>query len=220
MSRDTGIERRQCRGATVFCAVVYDKTTGRKTSKTFDTITAARQWRTDAMSALRAGTMTADRGPTLREAASQWLQDARDGHVRDRSGDPYKPSAIRGYEKNLRLRVLPALGDRRLGDIQPRDVQHVLDKLQRDGVSASTIDTTLTPLKAIYRRARTAGSPPPTPRSGSTSPPSAQSRAYSPPLRRRTPCSTCSPARPAPCGRPRCYAGLRRGELWPSAGRT
>jgi integrase len=157
MSRDTGIETRLRRGRTVYCAVVYDKATGKKRSKTFTTITAARQWRTDAMAALRAGTMSTDRGPILREAADQWLKDARDGHIRNRSGDVYKPAAIRGYEKNLRLRALPALGHHRLNEIQPRDIQRLLDQLQRDGASPSTIDSTLTPLKAIYRRARTRG---------------------------------------------------------------
>jgi integrase len=166
MTRDTGIEKRERRGRTVYCAVAYDKSTGKKISKTFENVTAARQWRSDAMSALRAGTMTSDRGPTLKDAAGQWLQDARAGHIRNRSGDPYKPSAIRSYEKNLRLRVLPALGDRRLGDIQPKDIQHLLDKLQRDGASASTIDGTLTPLRAIYRRARTRGLAAPNPTTG------------------------------------------------------
>ena len=77
------------------------------------------------------------------------LEDARAGHIHNRSGDPYKPATLRGYEKNLRLRALPALGDRRLADIQPKDVQELLDTLKRQGASASTIDTTLTPLKAI-----------------------------------------------------------------------
>jgi hypothetical protein len=46
------------------------------------TITAARRWRQDAHAALRAGTLTADRGQTLREAADDWLAAARAGIVR------------------------------------------------------------------------------------------------------------------------------------------
>ncbi len=46
------------------------------------TITAARRWRQDAYAALRAGTLTADRGQTLREAADDWLAAARAGIVR------------------------------------------------------------------------------------------------------------------------------------------
>jgi integrase len=85
------------------------------------------------------------------------LEDARNGHVRNRSGDPYKPSAIRGYEQNLRRRVIPALGTVRLGDVRPRDLQALVDTLNREGSSPSTIDTTITPLRAIYRRARNRG---------------------------------------------------------------
>jgi integrase len=157
MAKDTGIEKRQRQGRTVYCAVVFDKQTGKKRSKSFDTVTAARLWRTDTMAALRAGTMTTDRGPLLRDVAQEWLDDVRAGHVRNRSGDVYKPSAVRGYEQNLRRRALPKLGHMRLGDVQPRDVQALLDQLQRDGASASTIDTTLTPLRSIYRRARARG---------------------------------------------------------------
>jgi hypothetical protein len=39
-----------------------------------------------------------------------WLAGAADGSIRDRSGDVYKPSFVRGYEQALRLRVLPVLG--------------------------------------------------------------------------------------------------------------
>ena len=35
---------------------------------------------------------------------------ARDGTIANRRGEPYKPSAIRGYERSLRLRILPAFG--------------------------------------------------------------------------------------------------------------
>jgi hypothetical protein len=110
-------------------------------SKTFTTITAARQWRTDAMAALRAGTMTTSRGPTLNDAVDRWLDALRAGHVRNRSGDPYKPSAIRGYEHCLRKRVLPTLGHMRLEEIRPRDVQHLVDKLIEAGCSPASIDS-------------------------------------------------------------------------------
>jgi hypothetical protein len=32
----------------------------------------------------------------------EWLGAAGGGRVRNRSGDPYKPSALRGYEQALR----------------------------------------------------------------------------------------------------------------------
>ncbi len=134
-------------------AHVFDKRTGRRLRKTFDNKTAAKQWRTDAQAALRSGAMTSTRGPTVTDAAEQWLADAKTGHIRNRSGDPYKPSAIRGYERSLRLRVLPELGHLRVSALRRRDVQDFADRLYAKGLDPSTIKNTLNPLQAIYRRA-------------------------------------------------------------------
>ena len=54
---------------------------------------------------------------TLREAAQAWLDGARDGTIRTRSGDRYKPAAVRTYEQALRLHVLDELGAKRLAEI-------------------------------------------------------------------------------------------------------
>jgi integrase len=148
-----GIEVRQRRGRTVYRAVVYDKSAGRRLSKTFDTITAAKLWRSDAISAIGAGLLSANRAPTLNEAADAWLKGLRAGHIPNRSGDPYKPSAIRGYEHTLRRRVLPVLGAYRLDKIRPRDVQRFVDGLVKADTPPATIDAALTPLRALYRRA-------------------------------------------------------------------
>lgn len=157
MPDTTGIETRTSRGSTVYCAVVFDKRTGRKRSKTFPTVTGARQWRNDAMASLRAGSMNTSRGPTLNDAVTAWLDALRAGHIRNRSGDPYKPSAIRGYEQNLRRRVLPQLGQYRVAEIRPQDVQQLVDRLVEDKIAPATIDAALTPLRALYRRAAARG---------------------------------------------------------------
>jgi integrase len=91
--------------------------------------------------------------PTLNDAVDQWLDALRAGQVPNRSGDPYKPSAVRGYEHSLRRRVLPRLGHMRLEDIRPKDVQALVDRLVQEKCAAATIDSALTPLRALYRRA-------------------------------------------------------------------
>ena len=90
---------------------------------------------------------------TLREAAQAWLVGAREGSIRNRSGDRYKPSVLRGYEIALRLRLLPELGGRRVSEIRRADVQDFADRLLARGDDASTIRNTLMPLRAIFRRA-------------------------------------------------------------------
>ena len=97
--------------------------------------------------------MRAVKSGTVDQAAEAWLAGARDGSIRNRSGDPYKPSAVRAYEKELRLRILPAFGKRRLTDLTRAEVQDFTDRLGAHGLSASTVQCSLLPLRAIYRRA-------------------------------------------------------------------
>jgi len=153
-----GIERRPGAGGRVaYRVVVYDPEARRKITETFSTIAAAKAWRDTTRQAVRAGQMSGAPAPTLREESERWLKGAADGTIRNRSGDPYKPSAVRGYDQNLKIRVLDKLGDRRLSDIRHRDLQRLVDQLNEDGVSASTITTTITPLRAIFRRALSRG---------------------------------------------------------------
>jgi site-specific recombinase XerD len=89
---------------------------------------------------------------TLRNVTTAWLAGARSGAVRTRSGDEYKPSAIRSYERSLRLRVLDRYGDEPLDQISRSDLQELIDELAAQGLAESTIEATLIPLRAILRR--------------------------------------------------------------------
>ena len=149
---NAGVEQRTSR-RTVYRAVVFDKRTGHKCSKTFDTITAARQWRDDARVALRAGTITTSPAHAQRRG-HRWLDALRAGHVRNRFGDPYKPSAIRGYDHTLQRWVLPRLGHLRLGEIRPQDVQKLVDDLVRTTLAPATVDSALTPHGPLPARCR------------------------------------------------------------------
>ena len=90
---------------------------------------------------------------TLREAAEAFIDGIKDGSVRSRKGERYKPSAIRGYERTLRLRVLPVLGAMRLSEIERRHVQALADDLVAQGLAPATVLNYLDPLRAIFRRA-------------------------------------------------------------------
>src|SRR5436190_11090882 len=101
--------------------------------------------------------MRARTATTLRRCWDAWLAGARDGTVRNRSGDAYKPSVLRSYEASMRLRVLPELGGARLSDITRITVQDVVDRMVADGHQASTVRNTLMPLRAIFRRSLARG---------------------------------------------------------------
>src|SRR4051812_48368496 len=140
---------RRCNCAASYRATVWDPRAKKLVRKTFHNRAEAEGWYHDAKVALRHGRLQAPSPITVREAADAWLAGAKAGSVRNRSGDPYKPSTLRGYERGLALRVLPAFGDRRLADLRRADVQALVDSLLADGVGPSTIRNTLDPLRAI-----------------------------------------------------------------------
>ena len=125
--------------------------------KTFRDLADARAWRQDSQVALRKGLLRSPSHTTLSEAAAEWLTAAKTGLVRTRSGETYKPSAIRAYCQALNHRALPQLGSKRLTAISHTMLQDFADRLAADGLSPSSIRNTLMPLRAIFRRAHRRG---------------------------------------------------------------
>src|SRR3954454_928625 len=90
----------KCNCEPTYQAHVFDSRQGKSVRKTFPTYAAARGWRQDAVVALRNGA-TVEATPTTRtlyEEAEEWLAGVEDGRIANRSGQRYKPSAIRSYE--------------------------------------------------------------------------------------------------------------------------
>ncbi len=134
-------------------ASVYSPRDGKKIRKAFPTKAAALAWREEKKPAVRKGELRAPTSTTVRAAAEAFMAGARDGSIPTSSGGRYKPATLRGYRVGLDKRVLPTLGDRRLSDVQRRDVQDLADRLTAKGLSASTVQNTLDPLRVVYRRA-------------------------------------------------------------------
>jgi integrase len=147
----------RCRCNPSYQAHVWSAREGKRIRKTFRTFDEARAWRAETIVGLRLGTMRAPSATTLRETWETWLEGAHAGTIRNRSGDPYKPSVLRGYETSMRLRVLPELGAARLTELTRLDVQDLADRMLGEGRDASTIRNTLIPLRAVYRRALARG---------------------------------------------------------------
>ncbi len=73
--------------------------------------------------------------------------------IRTRSGDRFKPSALRAYEDALRRFVDPAVGSMRLSSITRNRVQDLVDELTTRGYAPSTVANAISPLRAVFRRA-------------------------------------------------------------------
>jgi len=143
----------QCTCTPSFRAVAWSHRDQRLVRKTFKSEAAARLWREDARVDLRRGVLVAPRPTKLQEIGDAWLSAALGGGIRNRSGDRYKPSTLRGYEQALREYIYPELGMAKLQDVRAGDVQHLVDRLVGRGLNPSTVRNALLPLRAICRRA-------------------------------------------------------------------
>lgn len=146
-----------CRCTPAYEASVYSARDRKKLRKVFGNLSEARAWRHDTAGAVRRGMMRASTTKTLRQAADEWLTGAQDGTIRNRSGDEYKPSVVRGYRALLENRVLPEFGAAKLSAVSRRDLQDFADRLVAEGLDPSTIRNTLMPVRTIYRRAVSRG---------------------------------------------------------------
>ena len=134
-------------------AYVYDKRAGKLIRRTFPSKTAARQWRQDALVALRRGEFSQPTGQTVGDAMTGLLAGMRDGMVLDRSGRRYRPATIRSYTQAWTTYLEPTLAPLLLAEVRRADVQRLVDRMHADGLSGSTIRNKLDPLRVVYRRA-------------------------------------------------------------------
>jgi integrase len=143
-------------GALCKCRPTYEarlRVKGRKIGASFPTERAALAWIVRNWNERERGTLTVPSSVTLREAADQWLEGAKAGIIRTRSGDTFKPSAIRSYEASLTNKVLPELGAIPVGKITRLHLQDLADELLANGADPSTVRNHLMPARAVFRRA-------------------------------------------------------------------
>lgn len=143
----------RCRCNAGWEASVYVARRGGKVRRTFPRKSEARAWRTDALAERLVGGSHEPTQLTLEQAAWLWLEAARNGSVRDRSGQTYKPGTLREYARVLDLRVLPEFGDLRFSELPRSEIQRFVDELLATGLAPSTVRNTINPLQAMYRHA-------------------------------------------------------------------
>jgi hypothetical protein len=122
---------RRCRCGAGWEASAYSRRDRKKIRKTFAREAEAKSWRADAVTALERGALRAPKPTTVEQAWGVFYEGVKAGTVRNRSGERYKPSAIRSYEKSMRLRVLPEFGPTRLSDVRRIDIQDFVDGASR-----------------------------------------------------------------------------------------
>lgn len=90
------------------------------------------------------------RSPTLKEWCDRWLADI--GPLVQ-----VKATTLALYRRVLNIHFVPALGDYRLDQIDPADIQSVLAALLRNGMAPSTLRTYKAILQSVLQAAEDAG---------------------------------------------------------------
>ena len=114
-----------------------------------DSLAEARSWRVDAQARLQAGTLSAATGPTLAKASAEFIAEMKSGAFRQKGGHVYKPSTIRGYERDLNKRAIPELGSKRIGRLQRPELQRWVDGLTTAERSPGTVRNIVAALRAL-----------------------------------------------------------------------
>ncbi len=81
---------------------------------------------------------------TLEQFSSEWLEAKKQA---------LKPSSYQSYEQSFRLHILPYLGEKKLQDLKPLDIQAWVGKLTTSGMSAATLSRCYRGLHAALSQA-------------------------------------------------------------------
>lgn len=146
-----GIEvRTDAKGQKRYRGTARDRNVGRHLRGPWTgSLAEARSWRVDAQARLQAGTLSALTGPTLAEASAEFIAGMKSGVIRQKGGHIYKPSTIRGYERDLTKHAIPVLGSKRIGRLQRPELQRWVDELTTPERSPSTVKNIVAALRAL-----------------------------------------------------------------------
>jgi integrase len=146
----------ECDCKTFLEAWVWSSRDKKKIYQTFTgkgALSEARNWRADAGSSVRKGKLRAAEPTTVAEAGAAWLAKARSGEVFTRKGRRYKPGSIREFDRSLRKYVYPEIGHMRLANVERRDIQRIVENMVGMGLSGSTIENAVIPVRILCRLA-------------------------------------------------------------------
>ena len=213
-SRCAARDGQECNCRATYQAQAYSRRDGKTLRKTFPTLAAAKAWRSEAQTAIRRGTMRGPSEVTIAEAGVALVAGIKDGSIRNRSGDPYKPLVIRDYERSIRLYIEPELGAKKLSGLSRVDVQDFADRLLATELDPSSVKNILMPLRVIYRRAFARSEVAINPTTGLELPATRGRRQrIADPTEAAALIEALRPAE-RPLWALALYSGLRRGELW------
>jgi integrase len=148
-------EGKRCRCDGGWEAWVYLVREKRKVRKTFAREDEARSWRAEAQSAAAKGGLrvAVHEKRSLYEIMVEFVAGMREGTIRPKGKEGYKPNTVRSYERAVRLFLHGSeLGALKPSEVRRSDVQAFVDDLLARK-SASSTSNAINPLQAFYKRA-------------------------------------------------------------------
>lgn len=145
------LEGRRCNCVPGYRAEAFDRVTGKRKYKTWPTLGAAKRWREDLRTVIRAGTARITVATTIDEAYEEWLAAIRAGTVKASGGQDYKPAVVRAYESKFRNHLIPRFGRAQVDELRLVHVQALVDDLVAKGAAPKTVRNTVIPLRALMR---------------------------------------------------------------------
>ncbi|MEJ7894148.1 MAG: site-specific integrase [Solirubrobacteraceae bacterium] len=154
-------------GSPSYRASVWHAGDQRKVRKSLPTLAAAKAWRADTIAGIKAGRIRASQPPRLEDIFGRvvdgrwedgvWIDGALAGVIRTRGRRPFKESSVRAVRQHYQRRLAEPFGRTRLDQVSLPDLQEFVDALEMQGLSPSTIEGTVLPLRLAYRWARSKG---------------------------------------------------------------
>jgi hypothetical protein len=83
-------------------------------------------------------------------AIDEFLEAAEGGQALNRSGRPYRPSALRDLRGILKQHVSPQIGEMQLRGVRRQNVQVLVDRLAAQRLSLSRIRSVVSAMRALY----------------------------------------------------------------------
>ena len=120
-----------------------------RTRRTAHSLAAAKKLHRKLLAELYAGDLKTKSAETLMDYSLWWVRNVKSLQVRQ--------STLSDYEDRLRRCVFPHFGNRRLEDIQSRDIQNWLSLLRSSGSATATINGARQVLGAVFSHAVKSG---------------------------------------------------------------
>lgn len=89
----------------------------------------------------------------MQDGLRSLLAAAEAGHVRNRSGERFKPRVLADYQAQTDRRLIPRFGPVPMAALSHADLNRYVAELLSEGLSPSTVRNVLMPLRALYREA-------------------------------------------------------------------